>query len=329
MVLVKSLPLFCSRSSTVDIHCESDVETLKEEIYRLTNLPEDSFLLYRGLKRLEDTDRIKDGDVVHVHCTLNGGKGGFGSMLRAIGAQIEKTTNKEACRDLSGRRLRDINEEQRLKKWIAKQAEREKEREERKRLRIQRLQEQPKHNFHDPEHDKVISSLGSKIDEALAEGLKRAETGESTSKRKIVGEPATAPAKKLKGWADDEDEDLDDLSSSDSEKEDDDSSSAPSTLAVTPDESSCGDNSRDVDSSNSSSLPSCSKTSKTKIPENKKITEPCHLDLAPFNSVEDLRELGLDRLKAALMDRGLKCGGTLQERAERLFKEKDEEKTSS
>lgn len=38
---------------------------------------------------------------------------GFGSMLRAIGAQIEKTTNREACRDLSGRRLRDINEEQR------------------------------------------------------------------------------------------------------------------------------------------------------------------------------------------------------------------------
>jgi hypothetical protein len=35
-------------------------------------------------------------------------------MLRAIGAQIEKTTNREACRDLSGRRLRDINEEKRF-----------------------------------------------------------------------------------------------------------------------------------------------------------------------------------------------------------------------
>lgn len=36
---------------------------------------------------------------------------GFGSMLRALGAQIEKTTNREACRDLSGRRLRDVNHE--------------------------------------------------------------------------------------------------------------------------------------------------------------------------------------------------------------------------
>jgi len=39
---------------------------------------------------------------------------GFGSMLRSIGAQIEKTTNREACRDLSGRRMRDINNEKRF-----------------------------------------------------------------------------------------------------------------------------------------------------------------------------------------------------------------------
>lgn len=35
-------------------------------------------------------------------------------MLRAIGAQIEKTTNREACRDLSGRRMRDVNNEKKL-----------------------------------------------------------------------------------------------------------------------------------------------------------------------------------------------------------------------
>ena len=39
---------------------------------------------------------------------------GFGSMLRSIGAQIEKTTNREACRDLSGRRMRDINNEKKF-----------------------------------------------------------------------------------------------------------------------------------------------------------------------------------------------------------------------
>lgn len=53
----------------------------------------------------------------HSSCFLlsnhvsHGFPAGFGSMLRALGAQIEKTTNREACRDLSGRRLRDVNHE--------------------------------------------------------------------------------------------------------------------------------------------------------------------------------------------------------------------------
>lgn len=34
---------------------------------------------------------------------LRGGKGGFGSLLRASG-RVAKTTNFDACRDLSGRR---------------------------------------------------------------------------------------------------------------------------------------------------------------------------------------------------------------------------------
>ncbi len=54
---------------------------------------------------------VQDGFIYRLVPRLVGGKGGFGSMLRAIGAQIEKTTNHEACRDLSGRRMRDVNNE--------------------------------------------------------------------------------------------------------------------------------------------------------------------------------------------------------------------------
>ncbi|EGT41794.1 hypothetical protein CAEBREN_20182, partial [Caenorhabditis brenneri] len=43
------------------------------------------------------------------------------------------------------------------------------------------------------------------------------------------------------------------------------------------------------------------------------------VDLSPYNSAEELEGLGLERLKGALMALGLKCGGTLKERAERLF----------
>ncbi|XP_071543698.1 splicing factor 3A subunit 3-like [Panulirus ornatus] len=47
-----------------------------------------------------------------------------------------------------------------------------------------------------------------------------------------------------------------------------------------------------------------------------------HLDLSAFSSSEELMSLGLDRLKSALMALGLKCGGTLEERAQRLFRTK-------
>lgn len=43
------------------------------------------------------------------------------------------------------------------------------------------------------------------------------------------------------------------------------------------------------------------------------------LDLSSVSSVEQLERLGLDVLKEELMRHGLKCGGTLTERAARLF----------
>lgn len=47
-----------------------------------------------------------------------------------------------------------------------------------------------------------------------------------------------------------------------------------------------------------------------------------HLDLSAFSSWGELASLGLDRLKSALIALGLKCGGTLEERAKRLFSTK-------
>jgi len=79
----------------------------------------------RKLNEQNAASLIQTDSTVEAVFPVLGGKGGFGSMLRMIGAQIEKTTNKEACRDLSGRRLRDINEETRLKAYVNKKAERE------------------------------------------------------------------------------------------------------------------------------------------------------------------------------------------------------------
>lgn len=77
-------------------------------------VPEDEFFLTCNGVILENDSKLynnQNDSFVHCHVRVPGGKGGFGSMLRAIGAQIEKTTNREACRDLSGRRMRDVNDE--------------------------------------------------------------------------------------------------------------------------------------------------------------------------------------------------------------------------
>lgn len=72
---------------------------------------------------------IKDGDIISLDVSfvirgsvkggLAGGKGGFGAMLRSLAKQKggKRTTDFGACRDLSGRRLRHINDEVVLQKW--------------------------------------------------------------------------------------------------------------------------------------------------------------------------------------------------------------------
>lgn len=42
-------------------------------------------------------------------------------------------------------------------------------------------------------------------------------------------------------------------------------------------------------------------------------------DFDDYSSATDMEVLGLEKLKSLLIERGMKCGGTLQQRAERLF----------
>jgi len=55
---------------------------------------------------------------VSVTCSIRGGKGGFGTLLRSSSRQQKQaTTDFGACRDLQGRRLRHTNEQQGYQKW--------------------------------------------------------------------------------------------------------------------------------------------------------------------------------------------------------------------
>ena len=66
------------------------------------------------LASLHPNDGISTPNFVTLRLTprVLGGKGGFGSQLRAAGGRMssQKTSNNDSCRDLSGRRLSTLKE---------------------------------------------------------------------------------------------------------------------------------------------------------------------------------------------------------------------------
>lgn len=194
-----------------------DVSSLMCFISQKYGVPtEELYTTINGAKVSDDLQLTGLDKVVRVSSRLVGGKGGFGSMLRAIGAQIEKTTNREACRDLSGRRLRDINEEKRLRKWLDGQEERDREAVERKQKKLERLLAEPKIDVNlTPAYEKERKELPERISSAVDAGWQMAGTSDVGTKRKI--EDDNKGKKKAKLWID---ADLSDCSSS-TEDEDD------------------------------------------------------------------------------------------------------------
>ncbi|XP_063775044.1 splicing regulator SDE2 [Pseudophryne corroboree] len=392
-------------------------------------------------RRVSTEEELQYGAVYSVEPRLCGGKGGFGSMLRALGAQIEKTTNREACRDLSGRRLRDVNHEKAMAEWIKKQADREAEKEQRHMERLKRKLAEPKHYFNDPEYDRQCTDMSERMEDAVIQGLQAAssravsaDSGDSRKRRNDPGSSKGQSDKKKCLWSGVEGLDVSSSSSSSSESSSDSDSESPCTSAscgntvsgLHSSESSCDgaaqgfcvtapsepsaeemetessiqgitgveqptcdggqtaynsaaslepdnpaairvveesvaapepDNPaaiRVVEESvaapepdNPATIPAPVESTTTPEPENPATTpaieesavtpeptqsaftpetqqKPPHtdsasFDLLAFTSAAEMEALGLDKLKLELMAMGLKCGGTLQERAARLF----------
>ncbi|XP_045761819.1 replication stress response regulator SDE2 [Maniola jurtina] len=191
----------------------TDVFELKHNISTQYGIPvEDLYVTLDGKLVYDDCILRNSENVVRVRSRIVGGKGGFGSMLRAIGAQIEKTTNREACRDLSGRRLRDINEEKRLRKWLEGQEDREREAAERKQKKLERLIAEPKIdvNLH-PQYEKERQELPERVSAAVDAGWQAAGTSKEGVKRKAEVEQSKGK-KKAKLWIDAELSDCSSLS---------------------------------------------------------------------------------------------------------------------
>ncbi|KAM3183826.1 hypothetical protein ACTXT7_009574 [Hymenolepis weldensis] len=318
----------------------------REEYLKASNKNFDCYFTVNGqlIRNCEDLDNFDDPICIKIHPRLRGGKGGFGSMLRAIGNQIEKTNNNDMCRDLSGRRIRDVNAEAKLKEWYANASERERAKLDRflekQKRRREALAKGPLHDhkFNDPEFSRRKEHISAELQEAVEDLLK-----------KIVADsgPAEPSQKRRKLWI----EKIDgyDLSSSD---DDDDSDvlspvlePGPSTSKSTHDdafnESISGPvgtiRIADVSEPKSDKTEkfnlTCSKNGSVDVlePVPAKVDEQQAPNFVPItdeilngvSSPSELELLGLESLKQALSSKGLKCGGTLSERASRLFSVRD------
>ncbi|XP_061847505.1 splicing regulator SDE2 isoform X2 [Colius striatus] len=411
------------------------VRDLLSDRVRVLNIPEESLYVKCNGRLVNDEDVLQNGAVYSLEPRLCGGKGGFGSMLRALGAQIEKTTNREACRDLSGRRLRDVNHEKAMAEWVKQQAEREADKEQRRLERLQRKLAEPKHFFTNPDYQQQCHEMAERLEDSVLKGLQATsskmvspESGGSRKRPGESGKNGTKSRKRKCFWLGLEG--LDDTDSSDCE-DDSEGESSPASDGSCPSSSKYNENAGNSNECSSSSVcsiedsPSTSATEKpaeqaedpqrdlqgethtsgqTEIlaEENSKITKPLKeqaqeknevaqalkeeqekasskaretnqlenealkeieqekvcskaqetnqsqnealkekeqemvssraqetnqsqstevepIDLLAFNSAAEMEALGLDKLKMELMALGLKCGGTLKERAARLF----------
>ncbi|CAM6100615.1 unnamed protein product [Calypogeia fissa] len=370
---------------------EVSFEDVKAKLAASEGVPGDLQRLVSGTRELGSGSCLVAGaDGFFPSCTLllrlRGGKGGFGSLLRgaATKAGQKKTSNFDACRDMSGRRLRHVNAEKKLKEWKADAKERDLEKTAEEFLKKQRKVEEEDKGLEKElqkfrkESLEVREEIGSAVQDGLAEGAKLAV---SLKRKKVLA--VENEVKRKRTWSpdiEDEDSDEEDEAGPSSSNVDEPGSSGSdkgqaSASCCTKDEagSSSSDEAGDLairvqeqesspdtliqyrsseaveitleypepsrgssdfsrgkevmdeavdvptfssrNSEGQNGTVSASTVSAPSSTMENNVMGP--LDFGNYNTSKDLEVLGLERLKTELLNRGLKCGGSLPERAAR------------
>ncbi|KAB1219612.1 hypothetical protein CJ030_MR3G011128 [Morella rubra] len=177
---------------------------LKNHLHDITRIPSrHQRLVTGGLRHISDDSIISCPDdgvaifpTVHLLLRLVGGKGGFGSLLRgaATKAGQKKTNNFDACRDMSGRRLRHVNAEKKLEEWKAEEEQRKLERVAEE--FIKKKAKKGKKGVGEGEAEKYVAKYREESERCVAEVL---DSVNDAVKRKC-GPLGGAEAKRLKIW---------------------------------------------------------------------------------------------------------------------------------
>ncbi|OIV95049.1 hypothetical protein TanjilG_10869 [Lupinus angustifolius] len=295
-------------------------DSIKSHLFHLTGIPPHHQRLITGNRLLSDeanstiscSHSTNTFPTVHLLLRLNGGKGGFGSLLRgaATKAGQKKTNNFDACRDMSGRRLRHVNAEKRLQEWKESEDDRKLEKVAEEFLKKQ--MKKGKKGKGDGEAHKYVAKYREESERCTADvalSVKEALMNGNNGKRK-GDEGGKGDAKKLKIWMGKRKMNESDSDYSSGEENDDEGENEKSILLNSQNES---DSNKDdgssgsvtgrkqgVDSSGASSCESGSEEEKETVVEVKvESVEPHSSDADQVSTVEPV--LSDDTVKPVAM----------------------------
>lgn len=160
---------------------DEDVHTFVAEHFKL--LPENYWL----------DDRSED--CISVRLRLPGGKGGFGSQLRAQGNKMsskKRAGNYEACRDLSGRRLRTVNQTKLINEYLKRKPELDAAKEEAIKDKMEKATRAPDQKvvFQDVDFIRTTRDITDEVGLAVAEAIYgKGESDDEDSKEKLPVRP--------------------------------------------------------------------------------------------------------------------------------------------
>jgi hypothetical protein len=88
------------------------IDDVKTYIEKLEGISSELQTVYHRQRRLDGILRdVSSGETLTIHLSLKGGKGGFGAKLKNEGSKKVRPNNNIHSRDLSGRRINNVNME--------------------------------------------------------------------------------------------------------------------------------------------------------------------------------------------------------------------------
>jgi len=245
---------------------------------------------------------------------LRGGKGGFGTLLRSTGKKKGRNAepNNDMCRDLKGQRYHVSENARKMEKWEKEESLREEEALALKYIEEQTGEKARKRAKMEKEEERFRKD-SEEVKERMEEAMKVATT-------------KTIQTTVEKGRVRDDEEEEDD---SDDEEDEDDfrrKKKKRTTNKSTTEEEQIEEGKEEerkvikvAKANDEKEFPvvGAAPMSSNSSPPKQENFEP--IDLHDINVAQELERFGLDHLKIELTRQNLKCGGSLEERANRLF----------